>query len=67
MKKPKTTILDLTPEEMEQLAKTGRVKIDDPQRGEIEIRMRFEENHVGLIGKRFHFNVIRSGTALHEG
>jgi hypothetical protein len=55
--------LELTPEEHDRLLKSGYCKIDDPDRGEIEVRMLFDELHPGLEGKQLRVKVIRSGTA----
>jgi hypothetical protein len=57
----KNASLELTAEEHDRLLKTGFVKISDPERGEIEVRMLFDEDHPGIKGKRILVKVIRSG------
>jgi hypothetical protein len=54
---------NLTKEEYERLMRTGYVKVSDPERGEIEFRLLFDEDHPGIKGKRLRINVIRSGAA----
>jgi hypothetical protein len=56
--------LTLTAEETKKLQHTGRIHIDDPERGEIEIIMLFDEDHPGLEHKQLKVRVIRRGTAV---
>ena len=56
----------LTRQEHDRLLASGYCKIDDPQRGEIEIRMLFDELHPGIEGKQIRIKVIRRGTAATQ-
>jgi hypothetical protein len=56
--------MELTPEEYDRLLKSGYCKIDDPIRGEIEVRLLFDELHPGIKGKQIRVSVIRPGTAV---
>lgn len=59
----KRASLFLTPEEYEELLAKGSVHIDDPERGEIDVRLHPQENHIGVAGRQGMFTVIRPGTA----
>jgi len=63
-KKIKDATLELTVEENDRLMRTGYVKISDPERGEIEVRMLFDEDRPGPKGKRLSVNVLKPGPAL---
>jgi hypothetical protein len=56
-----TAKLTLTPEEAEELKRTGFLRIDDPERGEIEISG--EAGRAGLKGSQGRVKIIRSGIA----
>ena len=55
--------VSLTVDEFTQLRDKGYVKISDPERGIMEIRLFFGEDHVGVEGRHGHIKVIKSGTA----
>jgi hypothetical protein len=63
-KRIKEGTLELTIEESNRLMKGGYVKISDPERGEIEVRMLFDEDRPGLKGKRLRITVFKAGAAL---
>jgi len=63
-KRIKEGTLELTIEESDRLMKSGYVKISDPKRGEIEVRMLFDEDRLGPRGKRLRVTVLKPGAAL---
>ena len=58
--------IDFRPEEYDRLLRTGFVRIDDPVRGEIEVRLLFDELHPGIERKQVRVKVIRSGEAAQR-
>jgi hypothetical protein len=56
--------LEITPEERDRLMALGFLHINDRERGEIKIWMRFKAGMPGIENRQMQVKVIRRGRAL---